>query len=177
MDNDSNLKKTKKLTLLSQLFAAAIVLSFIEGAFPPIPFFPPGVKLGLANVVVMYSLFFLGKKEAFIITSLKAMFVFLIRGGTAGILSFSGSLLSFLIIFILMAILKENASYTLLSVLGAVFHNMGQFLAISLIFGSFVLAAYLPVLIIMGILAGIATATVLKYILPAFERLKRAKLL
>jgi heptaprenyl diphosphate synthase len=167
----NNLTKTKKTVLLAFFFALCIVLSYAESMIPPIPLFPPGAKLGLSNAVIMYSLFFIGRKETFTLAILKGIFVFLTRGATAGFLSLSGGLFSILIMCLILMAFKGESTYGFLSVMGAVFHNIGQFVAISIIFGSFALISYLPVLIIFGVFAGIATATVLKFIMPAFKNL------
>ena len=58
-------EKTRRVALMGLLFALSVVLSFLEGTLTPLLGLPPGVKLGLANVVVMYALFFLGRGSAF----------------------------------------------------------------------------------------------------------------
>lgn len=166
-----SLNKTKSLVLTGLLFAIAVVLSAVENSFPPIVFVVPGIKLGLSNVAVMYALFFLNKRQAFTIAILKAMFVFLIRGIVASLLSLTGGILSLLIMSILIMIFKEKISYLIISIFGAVFHNIGQLVAISFIFTSVYIWAYLPVLLFTGVLAGIATSALLKFILPAFKKL------
>ena len=60
----------------------------------------PGKKLGLANIVVMYALFFMGPKQALVLDLLKALFVFLVSGWTAGFLSLCGGLLSLLVMWL-----------------------------------------------------------------------------
>ena len=57
-----------------------MALSFIEGTLV-IPGLAPGMKLGLANIVVMYALFFMGARQALYLDLLKALFVFLVSGG------------------------------------------------------------------------------------------------
>ena len=161
----------KNLVLAGLLFAIAIVLSIVESSLPPLLVFVPGVKLGLSNIVVMYSLFFLGKKRAFTITILKSLFVFITRGLIAGVLSLTGGILSIIVMLLLILIFKDKISYLLLSISGATFHNIGQFIALSLIYTNLYLWVYLPVLIISGVAAGIATSTLLKFILPAFKKL------
>lgn len=59
----------------------------------------------------------------------------------------------------------------MLSISGAIFHNIGQLIGISMIYTSIYIWAYLPVLIATGIMAGIGTSILLKFILPAFEKL------
>ena len=70
-----------------------------------------------------------------------------------------------------MVTFKEKISYMFLSVFGAVFHNIGQFIAINIIFVDFSIWSYLPVLLISGVIAGIITATLLKFILPGLKKL------
>jgi heptaprenyl diphosphate synthase len=159
------------MVLTGLLFALAIVLSVIENSLPPIPVPVPGVKLGLSNIAVMYALFFLGKSRAFMIAILKAAFVFMIKGGIAGLLSLSGGLASLAVMLLLMFLFQDKISYLILSVSGAVFHNAGQFTAVSFVFTNIFLWPYLPVLMLAGIIAGIFTSVLLKSIMPALNRL------
>ncbi len=169
--NVMRLSKTRELTLTSILFAVALILSTVEMMLPPVPLMVPGIKFGLSNIVVMYSLFFVGRTSALSIVLLKAGFVLLMRGLFAGFLSLSGGILSILVMIILLSIFKEKISYLILSLFGAIFHNIGQFVAISLIMTNLYLWVYLPVLIVAGVIAGVVTATLLKVILPALQSL------
>lgn len=170
-ESSNNIKKTKGLVLTGLLFAIAIVLSIIENSLPSVVIGVSGVKLGLSNIAVMYALFFLTKKQAFIIAFLKSFFAFSTRGAIAGALSLSGGLISLIIMIVLMLIFKNKISYLLISIFGAIFHNIGQLLAVSIIYTSIYIWAYLPVLLLAGVLAGIGTSTLLKFILPAFKKL------
>ena len=98
--NRRNDSKTHSIALSGLLFALAMALSFIEGTLV-IPGLLPGMKLGLANIVVMYALFFMGPKQALVLDILKALFVFLVSGWTAGFLSLCGGLLSLLVAAVL----------------------------------------------------------------------------
>lgn len=167
----SDMPKTKLLVLTALLFAVALVLSIVENSLPTLPIAVPGIKLGLSNIAVMYALFFLDKKSAFMIATLKASFVLITRGPIAGLLSFCGGMLSLVIMSILLIIFKDKISYFVLSIFGSVFHNVGQFVAISLIYTNMYLWAYLPFLLIAGVIAGAATSTLLRFIIPAFKRL------
>lgn len=169
----NNFYKTRELVLTALLFAISIVLVIVEGSFPPLFVAAPGIKLGLSNIVVMYALFFSGKSQAFSIAVLKAVLVFATRGMAAGILSLSGGILSLLIMLVILCIFKETVSYMILSVFGAIFHNIGQLAAVSLIYKGMYFWVYLPVLMIAGAVAGIATSTLLRFVLPAFRRLKQ----
>lgn len=77
------------------------------------------------------------------------------------------------VMLILMVLFRDKASYAVISISGAIAHNLGQFVAISFIYTGMYLWAYLPVLLISGVGAGIVTALLLKFIIPAFERLRK----
>jgi len=153
------------------LFAIALILSLVENLLPIMPIAVPGVKFGLSNIVVMYVIFFLGARQAYSIAILKAIFVFFTRGFIASTLSFSGGMLSITCMLLIIFLLKEKVSYLGISVVGAVSHNIGQFLVISLIYVGVSMWAYLPVLLISGVIAGLLTATLLRILLPALKRL------
>lgn len=166
-----NSGKTKQLVLTGLFFALALVLSIVESTLPSIPLPVPGVKFGLSNIVVMYALFFLSKSQAYAIAILKALFVIITRGIIAGILSLFGGILSLTIMLLLIIIFRNKVSYLLISIFGAVAHNIGQFIAVTFIYAGLYLWVYIPVLLISGVAAGIATATLLRFILPAFKKL------
>lgn len=163
-----NINRTRKLTHLAILLALTVVLSIFEGMIPN--FVPvPGVKIGLANIAVMYSLLFYGKKEAVLLNVAKAALGFATRGAIAGFLSLCGGLLSIAVIIVLAAAFKNKISYILLSVAGAVFHNIGQLIAVYFILDNYDLFYYLPVLIISGVVMGIITGILLKTLMPVLS--------
>lgn len=164
------LNKTRTLVLTSLLFAIAIILSVVENSLPPILVGVPGVKLGLSNIAVMYTLFFLTKRQAFMVAVLKSAFVFMTRGAVAAALSLTGGMLSLLVMIVFLYVFRDRISYLVLSIFGAVFHNVGQLVAISVLFTSLYIWAYLPVLLVTGVAAGVATSTLLKFVLPAFQK-------
>jgi len=160
---------SRHLTLLGLLFALAIVLSIIESLLPiPIPV--PGIRLGLANIVVMFALIFLKRNDALILVILKAVFVAATRGMVAGALSLAGGIFALAIMVLLLLVFKDRCTFLLLSISGAVFHNLGQITAASLILGT-TLWIYLPVLILSGLVTGFATSILLKITSPVFLRL------
>lgn len=163
--------KTKALVLTGLLFAMAIVLTILENSLPPLIISMPAVKFGLSNIIVMFSLFFVKKRQAFAIGVLKSLFVFATRGALAGFLSFSGGMISLIVMTLLLVIFKEKISYLVISIFGSLFHNIGQMIAISLVFTNIYMWAYFPVLFISGIIAGIVTSTLLKFVLPAVHKL------
>jgi heptaprenyl diphosphate synthase len=162
--------KTHKLVLTSLFFAIAIILSIIENSLPPLPIAVPGVKFGLSNIAVMYVLFFVGKESAYMVAVLKAVFVFATRGWIASVLSLTGGILSLTIMILLMVLFREKVSYLILSIAGAVFHNIGQLIAVSIVYTNLYLMYFMPVLLVTGVLAGIVTSVLLNVIRPAFKR-------
>ena len=160
-------EKTRRVALMGLLFALSVVLSFLEGTLTPLLGLPPGVKLGLANVVVMYALFFLGRGSAFTLVLLKSFFVLLTRGAMAGALSLGGGLLS-----LVLCLFRSSPSVFILSVCGAITHNFGQLLVINLLMTQSVYTLYYaPVLLLSGLGMGALTSVGLKALLPALEKL------
>ena len=102
------------------------------------------MKLGLANIVVMYALFFMGARQALYLDLLKALFVFLVSGWTAGFLSLCGGLLSLLVMWVLYYKLPFRPTWFILSVCGALSHNIGQLLGAGLILSSAMSLYYAP---------------------------------
>lgn len=155
--------------MLAMLLAMIMALSALEHMLPPLPLLPPNVRLGLSNIVTMYALFFMGWRPAFLLAVLKSLFVVLMRGVTAGILSLCGGVLSLLCILLAAALFGQKVSYLVLSLLGAVAHNMGQILAASVLMGTSLVLYYLPVLVLSGIVMGAVTGALLRIVMPVFR--------
>ena len=162
--------KTHEIALSGLLFALAMALSFVEGTLV-IPGLMPGMKLGLANIVVMYALFFMGGKQALVLDLLKALFVFLVSGFTAGFLSLCGGLLSLAVMWVLYYLLPVRPTWFILSVCGALAHNVGQLLGASVILSSAMSLYYAPVMLVFGLIMGSLTSITLRALLPALGRL------
>jgi heptaprenyl diphosphate synthase len=156
---------TRRTAVMGLLFALALALSFLESLIPlPLPL--PGIKLGLSNVVTMFCVFSLGGRKALTLAIVKAMFVLLVRGLSAGLLSLSGGLLSVALMLLVLALSKGKASYLLVGVTGAVTHNVGQIMAASLILRFPALWYYLPALVISGCVMGFLTAVTARATIP-----------
>ena len=159
----------ERVSLLGVLLGVALVLSFLENTVIATSFLPPGVKFGLANVIVMYCLFFMGIREAVIIGVLKSLFVFLLRGAVGGMLSLTGSLLSIGVMSLLLLVSVRRVSYLVISICGAVAHNLGQMVMVVLIMGNNAYFYYFPVLLLSGIIMGTLTALVMRGAMPVFQ--------
>lgn len=157
--------RASKTALMGLLFALSLVLSFVESAFSA--FIPiPGIKLGLSNIVVMYCLFFLGKKEAYALAALKAFFVFLTRGPVGAAMSLSGGLLS---VTVMLLLTRGERSPLFVSVCGGLSHNVGQLAAASLFLSSGMVFYYFPVLAVAGMGMGVFTGVTLRLLTPHFK--------
>ena len=166
-------QNTKKITQVSMLLALVITLQALELFLPPLPGLPPGVKLGLSNITIMYALFFMNKSEALLLVLLKSLFALLTRGTYAALFSFSGGLFALLTMIILIYIFNDKISLLMKSIAGAIAHNLAQLTIASLLVNSLLVFSYLPVLIISGIFMGTITATLLRVTLPLFRRLEQ----
>ena len=145
--------KASKLSLLALSVALAMILSFVESQIPALVAIP-GVKVGLANIVVVFALYKLGWKEAAVISLTRVFLVGLLFGNGVSILySVVGATVS----FAAMMLLKHTKvfSYTAVSVAGGVLHNMGQIGMACLLMGTDVLKYYAPFLVLSGTLAGV----------------------
>lgn len=154
---------TKQISNIAVLSAMAIILSYFERMIPaPVPV--PGIKLGLANVVVVICLYYLGPKQAFGISILRVVVVSILFGGVSSMLySLSGGLLS----FFGMVFLKKTNLFSIVgvSVFGAVLHSTGQIMMACFILDTSKLLYYLPILIICSVVAGIITGLIAYYTL------------
>ena len=129
---------------------------------------PLGVRIGVANIVVILTIITVGKKEGFIITLLKSLFILVTKGITASLLSLSGGMLAFLITILLLK--SEKNSLILISVLSALTHNVGQIIMASVIMKNINTLFYLPVLIVSAVITGTITGTAIKAVIPLAEK-------
>ena len=148
------MKNTKRLVLLAMLTAVAMILSYVESLLPSVGI--PGVKMGLANIVVIFALFRFGWKEAAALSLVRVVLVSLLFGSVGAMLySLAGAVLSLAVMALLRRI--DRFSTVGISVAGGVAHNAGQILMAMLILQTKQLLGYLPVLAVSGIAGGVLT--------------------
>ncbi len=144
---------TRKLTYLALTISFALILSFIESRIPAFVAIP-GVKVGLANIAVIFTLYKFGIKEAIEVSVLRVCLVSMLFGSPVSLIySISGAVLS-LTVMILLKKLTPLREVTV-SVSGGVCHNIGQIIAASIVLGTNVVGYYLPFLLLSGTIAGI----------------------
>ena len=162
---------TRKLTLMALLLSMSLIIFTIESQLPP-PVALPGVKWGLANVVTLVAIFLVGKKEAGTILFLRIMLTAVMAGsGISFLYSLSGGVLSFLTMCLLSNLLDVEKIWVI-SIFGALAHNIGQIIAACLVTELVQLVYYLPVLAISGIICGLITGLAAKFTLKALARAK-----
>jgi len=152
------MEQIKKMTLLANLLAIAIVLSIIEAAVPIIPV--PGAKIGFANIVTLVVLYIFSFKDAMTLTLLRVLLVSVLSGRLLGptfALSLGGALLSTSV----MGLVKHTHFFGILgvSVIGAFFHSIGQVIA-GIFVIDVVILAYLPIMLLVSIPAGALTGII-----------------
>ena len=146
------------------LTALALILSYVESLIPAFVAVP-GVKMGLANIVVVFALYTLGPGEAAIVSIIRVLLSSLLFGSILSLsYSAAGAIISLLSMIIMMK--TKIFGVTSVSVTGGVFHNLGQILVACLVLETDVLLYYLPVLILSGTITGavigIASSIVIK---------------
>ncbi len=167
----NNSEKIKKTAMLGVLGALALVLSFAESMLmPQTSFLPLGTKPGLSNIVVMFATDTTGFFSGLYIVLLKAVFALVTRGGTAGLMSLSGGILSLAVIRLMLKINNKNVTLVGIGVLSSCAHNLGQVIVSCVLTGTPALMNYLPFLIIFGIGTGLVTGLVLQIVMPKIKK-------
>ena len=144
-----------KIAITGILTAGAIVIGIVESFIPSIGI--PGVKLGLANIIILITLYELGILEALFVNLARVFIVGLLRGTifTMGFfMSLTGAIFS-LGIMILLHLLTKKFSIVGVSVIGALFHVFGQILVAWLFLSTPYILFYLPVIAISAIVTGV----------------------
>lgn len=144
--------KSKNIAAYGLLIALAFILGYIESLIP-IPFPVPGMKLGLANLVVLMALYIWGYKEAFVLSIIRIILTGFTFGSLSTMMfSLAGGLLS----FVLMALFKRSKLFSMtgVSVIGGVSHNIGQILVAVFVVNNIDIIYYLPILLITGSVTG-----------------------
>ena len=160
--------RRSRVAFLGLFTAFAMILSFVESQIPTFVAIP-GVKLGLPNIAIIIILYRFGWKEASIISLLRVLLTSLLFGTVLSMLySIAGAVLS----LIVMILLKKILSTVTISVLGGVFHNIGQILVAIMVTETQQLIYYLPVLIISGVISGIAVGLVSAISVKKIERIE-----
>lgn len=144
-----------KVAYFGVFLALALIFSYVESLIPIMAVIPiPGIKLGLANLMVLIALYKMGIKEAYLLSVLRVVLAgFMFANLFSIVYSLAGGLLSLTV----MVLLKRTNQFSLMgiSTAGGVMHNVGQILVAMLVLESVNIAYYLPLLLISGVITGV----------------------
>ena len=163
----------KKLTTLALFTALAMIIFSVESAIPPL--LPsPGIKLGLANIITLVLLKNYSPKETLLVLLMRILLSSFLFGQAMSLMySLAGGLMCFAAMLALNTLLKGHYIY-LTGIVGGIFHNLGQIAVAFLITRTGAVIAYLPFLMISGILTGLFTGLcahfLQKYLMPFIRK-------
>lgn len=156
--------KIKKITTLGLLSAIALTIFMVEAQIPSIlPL--PGVKLGLANIVTVFTVFALGPKDGAMVLTARIFLGAVFAGNFSTIFySAAGGLCAILVTIILRKILSSNQLWVA-GCLGAIAHSIGQMAMAMVLLGTPSLIVYLPVMIVISIITGLFTGLCAQFLI------------
>ena len=143
--------------------ALALIFSYVETLIP-VNLGIPGVKLGLANLIIVVALYKMRLSEAYLLSVVRILLAGFIFGNYFSIIySLAGGLLSLTV----MALLKKWGGFSLqgISIAGGVFHNIGQLIVAAVVVETFSVTYYFPVLLVAGLLTGLVIGIVAEMML------------
>lgn len=162
----------KKFTRLTMLLALSVVLNIIESFIPLFNGNIPGLKLGLANIIILIVLYMFSFKDALYVSLLRIILVGILRTGLFSMtffFSLGGAILSLCSMFIAK---KTKLSIIGVSIVGSIFHSIGQILVAILIIKNMYIIYYVPWLLLFSIPTGILVGFTSKTILNNLENRK-----
>ena len=160
-------RKGARLASFGVFVALALIFSYIETLIP-FQIGIPGVKLGLATLVIVIALYRMPVGEVYLLSGVRVVLTGFLFGNLMSILySLAGGILSLTVMWGMKRI--RSVSILGVSIAGGVFHNIGQLLAAALMVETYGVFSYLPVLLISGLLTGFVIG------LAAGEMLKRIR--
>ena len=162
--------KTKKVAMLGLTIALAMIMSYIE-ALVPLSFAVPGIKMGLANIVIIFVLYKIGTKEAILVSLIRVILVSLLFSNVMAMAyCIAGAVLSLSVMWVLKK--TDKFSFVGVSIAGGIMHNVGQIIMAVILLGTEQIALYLPVLIITGTATGVVIGIVSGLVINRFRKIK-----
>lgn len=160
----------RKLTHMAVLTAVALTIFVLEAQLPPLVPMIPGVKLGLANVVTVYAIFALGSGPGGHDPAGPGGAGQSVRRGEHHFLQPGRGVCCFLAMALLRLVMTEKQMWAC-SALGAAAHNIGQLAAAALLSGTWGVFAYLPILLVSGVITGLFTGLCAQFLLFRLRKL------
>lgn len=156
--------------MLGLTIALAMIMSYIE-ALVPLSFAVPGIKMGLANIVIIFVLYKIGTKEAILVSLIRVILVSLLFSNIMAMAySIAGAVLSLSVMWVLKK--TDKFSVVGVSIAGGIMHNVGQIIMAVILLGTEQIALYLPVLIITGTATGVVIGIVSGLVINRFKNIR-----
>ena len=163
------MKASKRIALCAALAAVALTIFVAESQIPPLVAIP-GVKLGLANTVLLYAIYLLDARSAWLLMILKVGLSGLMYGGVSAMMfSFGGGLCSLVMMLLVKKLGGSGVSIIGVSVVGAVFHNVGQTAVAAFMVNTAALMGYVPFLLVAAVVTGVLTGIAGKYAIQGLK--------
>ena len=161
---------TKKVSVIGLFTAMALLLSCIENMLP-FRTGIPGIKLGIANLIIVIAFYFLPSGEVLSISLLRVFFLSVFSGSPfTAVFSFTGAIASFFAMYI--SYRRTSFSPVGISILGGVTHNLAQLLISALLLNTPAFLWYSPVLLISGIITGLINGLITIKIIHTVKGMK-----
>lgn len=148
--------KLKRLTTLALYVTLSLAVYAVECAIPPlVPI--PGIKLGLSNIITLILLHRFSLRETALVLTVRILLSTLLFGQFMSFFySLSGGFLSLFAMFLTYRLLRKKMDF-LTGAVGGLTHNLGQLLTAYVLTATLGVLAYLPFLVLSGILSGLFT--------------------
>jgi len=164
--------EVRKLTVLALLTVIALTIFIVESMIPTlVPI--PGIKLGLANIVTLFVIKRFGMKDAALVLLVRIILATILAGQAVSFLySLAGGIMCLLVMTLINWFLRGKAIF-ITSIFGAIAHNTGQILAAYFVLRMTGILAYIPFLMISGVITGLFTGLVTYFAdryIPPIER-------
>ncbi len=162
-------KTTRRIAYCAMMIALAMIFSYVESLIP-FNFGVPGMKLGIANLVMVAGLYFLPTADVFIISLVRIVLVGSMFGnGMSIIYSLAGGILS----LIIMVLLKKIPGFSIIgvSIAGGISHNIGQLIVATIVVQNIKILYYCPALLIAGTITGLLIGIVAGQVLAAIKKM------
>ena len=168
------MKQTRRIAICGMLLALMLVLGFVESQLP-VAASVPGIKLGLSNGVLIFAVYMLNVPTGFLLMGLKVLLSGLMFGSPSAMMyAFAGGLLSMIVMSLLSRM--KGLSPVVVSMAGGVSHNVGQVAMAMMILQTPQLLYYMAVLMVAGLVTGMATGFAATGIIRRFQKENKHKL-
>ncbi len=159
---------TKQIAFLGLFTSLALILSFIEAMLPPVFTYAPGIKIGLPNIILIFLLYHFSFKSAAAVSFVRIIITTLLFGSAMSfIYSIAGATLSLTVMYFLK---RFNAfSIPVISVVGALCHNIAQITVAAILLGTKQLIYYFPALSLSALISGVSVGLLAVLLIKAFK--------